>query len=505
MFFVVIFGIFAGNVVWWLWADRAAKKLPRSRGWRTAIALFEIVVLGYILMFILIPVAARRPSFWMPMPAIAGMYVWHLVVMPATVVIALIVTLGKLARRVFAPSPRTRGEGRGEGSVRSFGQTQPLVHESLDLSPQPSPRSTGERGYALSRRQLLTAVAISAPPIVTVALTGRAVSQLDQFRIRKIDVPIANLPSALADLTVAHVSDTHIGRFTHSGILPRIVEATNQLRADLVIFTGDLIDMSLADLPTGIDFLNKLDPRHGMAAIEGNHDLFIDPDEFERRTQSASLPMLFDDTATLRVRGYPIQFLGTRWGRKTDWPRRHSSNSVIRDSVQRISALADPDAFQILLAHHPHAFDTAIEQKIPLTLSGHTHGGQLMLNENFGAGSIMYKYWSGLYQKRDSSLVVSNGTGNWFPLRINAPAEIVHITLRRITGLMGGRASGRAVFVSAKRLARRFSLPNSVTRKQARSRRSQSPPPPAPFSRSPTSPACPAVCDRNDTGTAPYP
>jgi predicted MPP superfamily phosphohydrolase len=87
----------------------------------------------------------------------------------------------------------------------------------------------------------------------------------------------------------------------------------------------------------------------------------------------------------------------------------------------------DPDAFSILLTHHPHCWDESI---VPLTLSGHTHGGQLMLNERIGAGPILFRYWSGLYQRGDQKLVVCNGVGNWFPLRTHAPAEIIHLTLR---------------------------------------------------------------------------
>src|SRR2546421_1200827 len=98
--------------------------------------------------------------------------------------------------------------------------------------------------------------------------------------------------------------------------------------------------------------------------------------------------------------------------------------------MQRVCALRNRDQFQILLAHHPHAFDPAAAAGIPLTLSGHTHGGQLMLGEHVGAGPILFRYWSGPYRKGDATLVVSNGVGNWFPLRVNAPAEIAHLTLR---------------------------------------------------------------------------
>jgi predicted MPP superfamily phosphohydrolase len=99
--------------------------------------------------------------------------------------------------------------------------------------------------------------------------------------------------------------------------------------------------------------------------------------------------------------------------------------------MQRLLSIKDPEAFPILIAHHPHAFDPAAEAGIPLTLAGHTHGGQLHLSPGVGFGPLMFRYWSGLYRKADAALVVSNGVGNWFPLRVNAPAEIVHITLRR--------------------------------------------------------------------------
>ena len=96
--------------------------------------------------------------------------------------------------------------------------------------------------------------------------------------------------------------------------------------------------------------------------------------------------------------------------------------------MENLRRQRDPKAFPIVLAHHPHAFDFADE--FPLMLSGHTHGGQLMLAEDVGFGPWMFRYWSGEYRKPDRALVVSNGTGNWFPVRINAPAEVIHLTLK---------------------------------------------------------------------------
>jgi predicted MPP superfamily phosphohydrolase len=104
---------------------------------------------------------------------------------------------------------------------------------------------------------------------------------------------------------------------------------------------------------------------------------------------------------------------------------------AIAAAVRQLLNQRQPESFPILLAHHPHAFDAAAAASVPLTLSGHTHGGQLMLNEQCGFGPALFRYWSGLYSKGASKLIVSNGVGNWFPLRVRAPAELLHLTLLR--------------------------------------------------------------------------
>ena len=118
---------------------------------------------------------------------------------------------------------------------------------------------------------------------------------------------------------------------------------------------------------------------------------------------------------------------------RTNWTRHRAKNhdAEISRSVHTLLKQRHSNVFPILLAHHPHAFDAAAEAGVPLTLSGHTHGGQLMMNEQLGFGPAMFRYWSGLYTRGESKLIVSNGIGNWFPLRLNAPAEIIHITLQQ--------------------------------------------------------------------------
>jgi predicted MPP superfamily phosphohydrolase len=391
--FVLIVGsLLVGDVAWWLWADRRVRRTKHPMLWRPLVGLFSGLQLGYLLWFITFPTEGRHAHAWMPIPALAAIYVWHLLVLPMTLLVVI-----------------------GDGTVRAIAwrwrRRQWPVADMLKTAAPPT----------FTRRQALGAAAMALPPLLTGGGVALAMKQIHQFRINRIELPLAGLPIELDGMTIAQVSDVHVGRFTRAGMLPAIVDATNSLKADLVLLTGDLIDLTLADLPVALDFVRKLDPRSGLFMCEGNHDLIEDPIGFETQVRAAGVPLLLDESAIATVRGRPVQLLGTTWGR---------GEVAIVGSISRLVPQRRPDAFSILLAHHPHAFDTAAAVGFPLTLSGHTHGGQIMLNERLGAGSIMFRYWSGVYRNRDAALVVSNGVGNWFPLRLHAPAEIVHLTLR---------------------------------------------------------------------------
>jgi predicted MPP superfamily phosphohydrolase len=252
----------------------------------------------------------------------------------------------------------------------------------------------------------------------------KAASQAGKFRIRRLEIALPQLPPALSGMTIAHVSDTHVGRFVGAKELESVVAATAGLSPDLIVFTGDLIDFNLSDLPPALDAMRDLQKIAPLAMCVGNHDLFEDGAQFRRRVGAADVGLMLDETMSITLRGQKIELLGLDWGTQAV-PRADGIQEHMRSLLARRNS-----AFPILLAHHPHAFDPAAAAGIPLTLSGHTHGGQIMITKNFGAGRV-YRYWSGLYQKGASKLVVSNGVGNWFPLRINAPAEIIQLTLRR--------------------------------------------------------------------------
>ena len=400
VFLAIVAAILLIDVIWWITADRVL----RWAGLRGRARLIHAIFCGFQFLGLLIVILSRRSASRLELPqvAISAIYVWHLLVAP--VLLPLVIIGGLVATAAWILS-RVRGR-------------------------EPS-NSSSRHAAGISRRQFLAATAAFAPQVLTFSMTGIALRQLQQFRVRPLSVPIATLPPSLDGLTIAHISDTHVGRFTTGKVLHKITDAVNELRADVVLLTGDLINGALHEIPEAVEMLRRLDARSGIYIIEGNHDLFEGRQQFAEGLKASGVPLLVNETAALTVRGHPVDVLGLRWGSAGAGARPRSNDDVIGNALAELLTRRNPDAFPILLAHHPHAFEPAADAGIPLTLAGHTHGGQLMLNDESGFGPMMFRYWSGLYRRADSHLVVSNGVGNWFPLRTSAPAEIVHITLRR--------------------------------------------------------------------------
>ncbi|MEI8340285.1 MAG: metallophosphoesterase [Verrucomicrobiota bacterium] len=384
------------DVLWWFVAARLSKRTLL----RNLTALFMGVQITGFLLIICGRIEWVDLERWMPKFLTSMVFIWHFLGLGSLLVAAVFLLPVLLVFRMVR--------------LARFKKNRMI----------PSENKTG----GINRREFLGVAAATVPPLATVSLSSLALMQLNHFRVRCFELPVSGLPQDLEGLVIAHVSDIHVGRFTSGRVLREMVSRINGLRADLVLLTGDLINDSLSDLSEGIDLVHSMHARYGLCMIEGNHDLIENPAEFERRVRASGIPFLLDESTLLTIRGCPLQLLGLRWRSGPAGMR----DSLIASSVRALLKQRREEAFPILMAHHPHAFDAAAAEGIPLILSGHTHGGQLMWNERQGFGPALYRYWSGLYEQGTSRMIVSNGVGNWFPLRVNAPAEIVRITLRRI-------------------------------------------------------------------------
>lgn len=393
-FFSILAVFFFGNLIWWFFTDQALRKAKVSWPWRGALALWLVALMVGLATWVggrWVSIDFEWPLWW-----IAVIYIWHLLILPVLLVGGLTgKTLGLLWRTVRAVNAK--------------------------------PAMTLNQG----RRRFLQSL-VYVPPTVAGVAAEIGLQQLHDFRVRRIEVPLVDLPKELEGFSIAHVSDVHVGRFTKGKTLQRIADVTNALKSDLVVMTGDLVNDSLSVLPAALDLVQKLDAQYGVYLCEGNHDLIEDGPAFRQRVKAAGCRLLVNQGETLLIDGYPLRVIGTRWtgGMHGESRTGHDEASYFRLVKQEISNVMEDGAFPLVLTHHPHAWLAAREAGARLTLAGHTHGGQLMLDSQRGFGPLMFRYWSGLYQHDGRALVVSNGVGNWFPLRINAPAEILHLVLR---------------------------------------------------------------------------
>ena len=395
MFILFIYTfVLAGDTWWWLFLNRVSRRAGLSRGWHRAIA----GVMGGSIFCVLLLIVARVLHLHiqvLPESVVAWLFIWHVIILPPMTVLSLF------------------GAGIGK------------LFQSIKPAPDAAAIS--------ARRQFLAGAIVIIPPVAAAVLTGYAAETEDDMRIRRVELPLQNLPQALDGLTIAQMTDPHLGSFISDRKYQKIIEMTNALDADLVFQTGDLINASLSDLPDGIAMARAFKSRYGVYCCEGNHDVMMDRDAFERDTKQADINMLLDESRVIEIRGQKLRLTAPRWV-------GYDESSIVR-AVQQLVPTPPTDIFTIMLAHHPHNFDAAARAGVPLVLSGHTHGGQLALTQNIGIGPLMYRYWSGLYRKPNSACFVSNGTGNWFPLRINAPCEIIHLTLRRAKDSQAARGT----------------------------------------------------------------
>ena len=386
--------MFALDIFWWAISARIAK--PTFA--RIGVTIFALAQLAGLIWLLTQRFAHAESMALFSKFAMATVFIWHMIFLPLLLLLAIALS------PILAMAALIR-------TARRLRNSNPA---SVDAN------------VALSRRQFLRVALAAAPPLFNLSFATIAMRQLDQFRVRRFVLPIVGLPSDLHGLTITQISDMHVGRFTSGRVLREVVRVVNELRTDLVLLTGDLINDAIADLDHGLDLVRSMQASHGVYLIEGNHDLIENGPEFERRMKDSGIPFLLDESVVITVRGTALQLLGLSWTRA-----RENRDVAIAAAVRQLLNQRQPESFPILLAHHPHAFDAAAAASVPLTLAGHTHGGQLMLNEQCGFGPALFRYWSGLYTKGASKLIVSNGVGNWFPLRVRAPAELLHLTLLR--------------------------------------------------------------------------
>jgi predicted MPP superfamily phosphohydrolase len=260
-------------------------------------------------------------------------------------------------------------------------------------------------------------------------------SERKRYRIEHVEVRIANLPRAFDGLRIAQLSDIHIGDFLPPEELREVVQKVNELKPDLAVITGDLVSGSEDPLAECVQELSRLRAALGVWGCNGNHEIYAGlEDEAEQLFAKHGMKMLRESSVQLERGGAKLNLIGT------DYQREYLTTRNQRPMLAAIEAQVRCDMPNILLCHNPNGFYRAAELGIDLTLSGHTHGGQINLeivNKHLNPARFMTEFIAGMYKlpmklaSREAILYVNRGLGTLAcPARVNAEPEITLLTLR---------------------------------------------------------------------------
>ncbi len=238
-----------------------------------------------------------------------------------------------------------------------------------------------------------------------------------------------DLPPGLDGLRIAHLSDVHAGIHMSEERMRGIVAQTNALGADLIVQTGDMIDISQSYIPDYVRAFRDLHAPLGVVTVLGNHDRYTGEDAVVRGVRDAGQVFVKNGAHVIERGGAALALIGI------DDPRNWRADDPQDDDLEHALRLTPPakHAFRILLAHRPGAFDGAAPRGIPLTLAGHIHGGQFYVPVvGWSPGRLITKYVMGHFTQGSSQLYVSRGIGVvGVPLRVFVPPEIALFELRR--------------------------------------------------------------------------
>ena len=311
------------------------------------------------------------------------------------------------------------------------------VKESAQSRLQPGAETLVDPGR---RHFFKTATAVAGAAPFLGAVYGFAAERLN-YQVRRIEIPVANLPDALDGMKIAQLSDIHLSGYISRDDVRRAVYMANDLSADLSVVTGDFITGASDPLAECIEEIRKLAAPLGIYGCNGNHEIYAKAeDDAERLFSQAGMKLLRKENALISFRGAQLNLIGV------DYQRERGPGGIKIQTLAGVEKLVRRDMPNILLSHNPNSFNRAAELGIELSLAGHTHGGQVqveILDHRLSPARFITNYIAGLYSRplglhgneqaaKSSHLYVNRGLGTvGAPVRLGVPPEITQITLRK--------------------------------------------------------------------------
>lgn len=327
--------------------------------------------------------------------------------------------------------------------VDDIGRLFRWIYEAITGNRKNSLPESTTVSNSISRSDFMvkTGLIISAIPFIS--LLYGMVNGAYNYKVKKIKLPLSNLPVSFEGLKIVHISDIHSGSFNSSAPLKRAVEMINELSPDVVFFTGDLVnDRSTEALPY-MDVLKEIKAPFGVFSTFGNHDYgdYVQWESVEAKTlnlenlkiihRDLGWNLLFDQHHHLEKNGEKIGLVGIQnWSSHLRFPKYGSMEKAVHQF--------DYAPVNILLSHDPSHWRSEVLEKYPkidLMLAGHTHGFQFGIEIpgiRWSPVQYVYKEWGGLYSTNNQHLYVNRGLGFLgYPGRVGILPEITQIILTR--------------------------------------------------------------------------
>ena len=261
------------------------------------------------------------------------------------------------------------------------------------------------------------------------------------YKVIKKKIALKGLPSSFKGFKIIHISDIHSGSLKDKAAVLKGIELIEKQNADLVLFTGDLVNDRASEMYNWMDVFGKIKAPHGVFSTLGNHDYgdYVKWDSTEEKKQNLEAlkkvhydlgwRLLMNENTSIEKNGEKIKIVGIEnWGAKARFPKYGKMD----EAMQGVSK----EEVAILLSHDPSHWEAEVIPKysnIQLTLSGHTHGMQFGLENPYFKWSPVqwvYKQWAGIYDNKDQQLYVNRGFGFLgYPGRVGILPEITLIEL----------------------------------------------------------------------------
>lgn len=366
--------------------------------------LFIVFYLPLIYFALLRPVQLSGPA-WFKFITLYPFYIWH----ASSLLIFVFLFVGSLLKLPFQLVLYL---------LKKIKTTQQWL-ENFKQRPK-------FQAFDSSRRTFLKSAAYA---FSTYAIAGSAygIFRKNHYQIVEQIIQIPNLPDKLKGFTIGLISDIHSGIFMAKEEMDEYVRAMNALKTDIIVIPGDFVTSLTKEIYPLVESLAELKAPYGVYGCLGNHEFFggVDPDEITKRLEETGMKMLRNESAILEFKGKKLALLGV----DDILPWKNAPQLIEQAKKGKPESIPS-----VLLCHKPYFFPDVAQQKIDLTLAGHTHGGQIVLlewgNLHVTPAALASRYVSGLYTIDRFQMYVTKGVGTvGMPLRLNCPPEITKIIL----------------------------------------------------------------------------